>query len=88
MSDNYNPTFSPAAVVKNLIIFGIFVAISFWALRGTIPSEDPQIVALVSFVCALPMAAVAWIAWHMVVLVRKDDLQRRALKNKKAEAGG
>ncbi|MCH8473903.1 MAG: hypothetical protein LAT55_01585 [Opitutales bacterium] len=88
MSDSYNPTISPAAVVKNLIIFGIFLIIAFFSLRGTVPSEDPQIIALVSFVCALPMAVVAWIALHMVVLVRKDDLRRRALKHENTETGG
>ncbi|MCH8540901.1 MAG: hypothetical protein LAT58_09050 [Opitutales bacterium] len=88
MSNAYNPIITPATVVKNAIIFGVFLVISFFALRGTVPSEEPQIVAMVAFVCAFPMAIVAWIAWHMVVLVRKDDLKRRALKNQNAEAGG
>ena len=86
MSDINNPSFSPVTIIKNLILFGAFFLISFWALRITVPTESELYINLIAFICALPMAAMTWIAWHMLRCVRLDDKKRKAEK-RAASAG-
>lgn len=61
--------------VRDLIFIGPFFVISFFSLRGTVPSPDPFWVSFWAGMVALSMTGVAWLALQMFKVVLVDQLE-------------